>query len=1187
MEDAIRSLELLGEKLKSRIKLQDLVTAIQTFNTASVEQAKGLLEVFQPNASNIPILATEDPLNPSRIPDTTDVRIQSCPLERMMAHSRPGHGEQYPLQQFVNWIEAEAKAAESRIMPITIKSAHLFRSRSAPLHHEFAIVCFGIPSLPDSWIRIERAARRKVASLLMQPDSFSPLFGGVRLRETVKFGTRIEDMQANADELASVSFVPPTNGAPDDSVAGYLHLSEFSRLLYETSTADPLYQLFSTNCRWFARRTVLSVAQQLQAINVASCIQWKSKEVTIEILISKLLDDWFGGRQMAGTRALEIRASNLINMARASLLNQRFASASKHSSEALDLLRHIVAPSQVQLALLCTASWYLGGALLRRNLLVDSYLSLQRARYIGGKVLGRDTRLIDELYAQCLERLGRTEEALVLRAATIASRRAEILAKGEQPDLLDYLANSLVSHASALLELGRPEDALPIIMEARNIGERLVDHHLALYQCSFMEALSIFAGTLALLGSPQDAHTAALQSLTIARELYTSYPDATCERLALRLCAYGMTCQELNRLDEATEAFKESTHLWAFLYEKSSPDFLSEYASSLAAWQSNLGYADRYQDARELVPRLVELETLVHQLDPNRFDKRFSERMYTSAMVLMLTGDSVAIELGKLAIEASHRVAKSSEDAVPTLLIRLVSLGRISRMPYDHGMSWAVESLHFGYEAIKQALTAWEDYVAQGKLSPWEELADAPVSLASTFLTLSEYESTFGRPRFALTASLRTLKIFLLRFRTEPSLMQEEFDLLESQNLCCKALDMIYQSTDMEALPLAQEHIITFEELIDAFPNHFTEADLSVQLSKHAAWIVSNLKQSSGISSFETSIEIARRLCNKSSPRVPLEYRFALARALHAYGHFLIHEDLARDAQRGLELLQESFELTKNITSPDDVQYAGFACLMTDDYSSTLYRILSGRVPFECDEQYLLTVLHGRMASVLGLKAAAMWHLNEREKGLEIAEEALSYHRLASHVNPSKQRYPLAEFLLQYAVMMEGIGESDVAVATRYEALKLTRGLVADQSVPVKVLVDQLLSFALYCQREKLLETASELFTEAIPYLRLLSDTEDDEGDLENLIQLVRVTRCHAVAESDLGREHSAITSAAEHLAVLHRLALAIPEQYSHDLQRGIESFRTNLNRVGWERYPEYVSMSFLESTPGECDAGV
>lgn len=108
---------------------------------------------------------------------------------------------------FADWATLEEVNSSLHHQIGPVRSVALFRDRRAPLHHEFVLLSFGSQNgSPTSWVRLERAARRKAHWHMLQRDSFGPLFGGATLLESVSFGRVQEDLiHAPADELASIS----------------------------------------------------------------------------------------------------------------------------------------------------------------------------------------------------------------------------------------------------------------------------------------------------------------------------------------------------------------------------------------------------------------------------------------------------------------------------------------------------------------------------------------------------------------------------------------------------------------------------------------------------------------------------------------------------------------------------------------------------------------------------------------------------------------------------------------------------------------------------------------------------------------------------------------------------------------------------------------------------------------------
>lgn len=165
-----------------------------------------------------------------------------------MLRSLPASSKMYPLLQFLGWAHHGASDDRTREFIGPLRSVHLFRSRSAPLHHEFTILRFS--GAADSWLRVERAARLKVGGrLAFQADSLGPMFGVVALRESASFGRSKRTMSADADELAVIE-VSNVSGDSRASVHLHLWMDQVARQLAEQSSAAPLYRIFTVNCRW-------------------------------------------------------------------------------------------------------------------------------------------------------------------------------------------------------------------------------------------------------------------------------------------------------------------------------------------------------------------------------------------------------------------------------------------------------------------------------------------------------------------------------------------------------------------------------------------------------------------------------------------------------------------------------------------------------------------------------------------------------------------------------------------------------------------------------------------------------------------------------------------------------------------------------------------------------------------------
>lgn len=93
--------------------------------------------------------------------------------------SDPGERTIYELARFADWGRNENYESRANAHIGPMKSAHLFRGGGL-LHHEFALICFGKDGVPDSWMRVERAARQKPSRLAPRMDSIGPLTSTLR-----------------------------------------------------------------------------------------------------------------------------------------------------------------------------------------------------------------------------------------------------------------------------------------------------------------------------------------------------------------------------------------------------------------------------------------------------------------------------------------------------------------------------------------------------------------------------------------------------------------------------------------------------------------------------------------------------------------------------------------------------------------------------------------------------------------------------------------------------------------------------------------------------------------------------------------------------------------------------------------------------------------------------------------------
>jgi hypothetical protein len=250
------------------------------------------------------------------IPDT-----ELSPLQLAITHSKLPVGPNVPLRDFVSWAQQIDLGIAQEVG--SVRSVHLYRGRTA-IHHEFVLICFEAGDV-CSWLRVERAAQVKWRH--MEMESLGPLVGGAPLRESVSFSrSKYALSGVHADEVASVALNDP---ATSPNVNPRMLLDTLASQLCSVSDASPRYQLFKANCRWFARRVILSFAQQLNTLAPGcSTVVWGGKLSSLDDLLLNIRMERFGGRQLLeGPKAALMGAQNLTQLADTYRKTQNYSKA--------------------------------------------------------------------------------------------------------------------------------------------------------------------------------------------------------------------------------------------------------------------------------------------------------------------------------------------------------------------------------------------------------------------------------------------------------------------------------------------------------------------------------------------------------------------------------------------------------------------------------------------------------------------------------------------------------------------------------------------------------------------------------------------------------------------------------------------------------------------------------------------
>jgi tetratricopeptide (TPR) repeat protein len=557
-----------------------------------------------------------------------------CDIERaMLLQSGTARQSTYPIQIFSRWSSlARSSSSLSSFSSIyssigTMYSVHLFRERS-PIHHEYVAFSFcrhsGAP--PDNWLRVERAARFNARLDAPRSDSIGPIIGGAELRESISFSTTKEGLRKSPDdELASVVFdIQTKNFAETPSSARQnMLLDKLARQLYETSAASNRYRLLTENCRWFARRNMLSIMEHVAAAGFVYHPTWVGKPCTADRLRRKLGDETFGGRQLGGAKGAHINAKSLLDLAGVSILEKRFDDALPLCRKALGILEGISTSSPRVRDLHSHALNYLGISL---NNLGQSLAALEAQKHaclISSEFSSEDEDIFFSTHnalVATLSTLGRKNDAAKIQRALVESRRRIHKIQSDTFSAAG-LALLLLNYAIALADLpDRTDERTKAIQETVNLYRGLADQHPDLYRGDLGVALSEYAHVMDGAGRAHEAYDLSLEATSFMRGVFALHPEDCLEDLALHISNHTIYAAKAELWGDACNASYEAVTLYRRLYATRNPyDWRASLAGALSDLGKHLRCAGRPFDSVDAWKEAFGLYRILHARNPGKY----------------------------------------------------------------------------------------------------------------------------------------------------------------------------------------------------------------------------------------------------------------------------------------------------------------------------------------------------------------------------------------------------------------------------------------------------------------------------------------------------------------------------------------------------------------------------------------
>ena len=505
-----------------------------------------------------------------------------CPLEAALRSSGFISTSRCDMDQFTQWIvDNTFNRMESFSYFGGLRSVRLFRSRKRPFNHEYAVLCFASATVPESWVKMERAALLPPSPYVPTLTNVGVAFGGEMAKDSVSFACSLADLVHKSDQLACIEYEcevldarkhydfsrpPPTQ----------LIISDIARRAHWAQMSFPQYHLLSANCRWFARQTFFTLMQSALNAGASYRLTWKRRSCSLDYLSRKLGAEKFGGEHLEGRRGVFLRAANVLE-----LYNSRVEQDSTQelmcrlSTEAIEALEAIAPPSEAEVdvwtSLLCRVLSIKGTALCSLGQTEEGLRVHGRACGIArGTCKGLQSELLlpdaAAFYARDLSDAGRITEACSVQQTSIDAT-IEHLRPAQD--------HNLAVLAARLLALARYQHARNDLPSSQTTVERVLDILRPSFSINPSRWWNIFPVAWKLksvflydMGQYEAACNAASSGVAAARRSSQSqqdyFPKTRIEALVDQLRWYGRVLSQNGNHAQALSALTESvTHVQA------------------------------------------------------------------------------------------------------------------------------------------------------------------------------------------------------------------------------------------------------------------------------------------------------------------------------------------------------------------------------------------------------------------------------------------------------------------------------------------------------------------------------------------------------------------------------------------------------------------------------------------------
>ena len=482
-----------------------------------------------------------------------------CPLEHAVGTADIMGSRGNALEEFLRWAATEGIQSPIHSQIGTLQTVSLYRETKSLLHHEFVIAGFGSTRVHMSWVRMERAAMTRLG----KRGSMRPLLRGAQLRESVSFHHSREVLRGKRPnaELASVRI---RGSAPQ------VLLHEFARQVSNTSDAFPLYTLLEANCRYFARRVTLGLAQLFPPAVME--FYWSGTPCTYEHLHDELCGDRHGGKTLSKDESLSVEFANTLARATTQLSIGEGFVVGLLCRGVIQGVKELRAPNEHHVYLVAAAHSILADADLSRGALSEALEHLATRNTLTSKV-HFGSQQSRSLYLDMLEReadilisMGNINQAIPLLRHASHARRELYKEWGDVASAIS-LATCLALRAKCLVQLPNcAPEAISLVKEASDIADTAYARRPNLVRSRHVIVLTAQAYVNSEAGHHTEAWIISQKATGTAQEALQWRSYATRVDFATCLQQQAKYAAQLRLWQEACTLGEDSVRHWRLLY---------------------------------------------------------------------------------------------------------------------------------------------------------------------------------------------------------------------------------------------------------------------------------------------------------------------------------------------------------------------------------------------------------------------------------------------------------------------------------------------------------------------------------------------------------------------------------------------------------------------------------------------